>query len=250
MRVSALFGSAPVSRLYFPPEVTSYVRTDAVATPAPVANLDEYRLASSAPDFLRPTATFKPSLIQLLGPSPLHKLLLPKSPEETAEILLQFTLENKIDKTWLYNVLSGGVELGRTPDLKCVFDSAAMQDILTHPERYGKIKDLLDAMNARESDLIGCLTFWQKLKYGPKLKELAADLEKEETFFDAMAARYAQCAVIPVGNALTRITSYLLNPDNLDQDTQKTFELFMEKLRNIVVREGLRSNANGFKKAR
>lgn len=236
MRVSALYGSAPVSRLFFPPEVPALAQSSATAAPASTVSHDGYRLASSSPHFLRQTATTKPSLLQLFGPSPTHKLLLPKSPEETAEILLNFTLEHKIDKTWLYQTLSQGIELGRTPELSCVFDSEAMQDILSHPERYGKIKDLLDAMSARESDLIGCLTFWQKLKYGPKLQSLSDELKKEEAFFDALAARYAQCAVIPIGNALTTITSFLFRPDSMDLDARRTFELFIEKLRSVVIK--------------
>lgn len=236
MRVSPLYGSAPVSPLFFPPEAPALVQNNATVAPASTVIRDDYRLASSSPHFLSQTAITKPSLLQLFGPSPLHKLLLPKSPEETAEILLNFTLEHKIDKTWLYQTLSQGIELGRTPELSCVFDSEAMQDILSHPEHYNKIKDLLDAMNARESDLISCLTFWQKLKYGPKLQNLASDLEKEETFFDALAARYAQCAVIPIGNALTTITSFLFRPDSMDPEARRTFELFIEKLRSVVIK--------------
>jgi len=240
MRVSALslYSPAPVSSLFFPPAVPASALDPATAaTTAPAIDRDDYHLASELPHFLRQTPVLKPSLLQLFGTSPIHKLLLPKSPEETAEILLNFTLEHKIDKTWLYQGLSRGVELGRTPELSCVFDSEAMQDILGHPERYGKIKDLLDAMNARQDDLISCLTFWQKLKYGPKLQNLAADLEKEEAFFDALAVRYAQCAAIPIGNALTTITSYLLRPDSMDADAKKTFDLFMELLRSVVIKK-------------
>jgi hypothetical protein len=244
MRISSLYGIAPVSNLFFPPEAPVSTQTAASVTmPTLAIDRDDYYLASTSPSFLRQTTPLSSSLLQLFGPSPIHKLLLPKLPEETAEILLNFTLEHKIDKTWLYQTLSQGIELGRTPELSCVFDSEAMQDILSHPERYGKIKDLLDAMGARQDDLVSCLTFWQKLKYGPKLQTLSDELKKEEAFFDALAARYAQCAEIPIGNALTTITSFLLRPDSMDADAKKTFELFMEKLRSVVIKNKPRSKA-------
>lgn len=157
-----------------------------------------------------------------------------KSADEIAAALVNFTLQNSIDKRWLAGVIDKGLALGPVPQLKCVYVSPAMNDILDHPQNYGRLTDLLNELDARESEVTGCLDLWDKIFYGTRLRSFGNDLWSQPDFFDKFSLYFAQLLSVTPGKASVNLFSYFFRQDRLDAKSQQVLDLFHGRLKKIV----------------
>lgn len=157
-----------------------------------------------------------------------------KSASEIADALIRFTLQNGIDKPWLDQVIDKGLALGPVPQLKCVYVSPAMEEILNSPQNYRNLTDLLNELDRRESDVTGCLNLWDKVFYGTRLRSFGNDLWSQPDFFDAFAIYFASQLSVTPGQGAVNLFSYFFRKDRLDAKSIQTLDLFHARLKKIT----------------
>jgi hypothetical protein len=205
--LSALSAQRTVS-LHRPPD--GYELATAVAANQPQRVIPTLRFAEF-PDFLFPK-------IKAL------------SADEVARDLLSFTRKQGVDRSWLADFVALGLELGNINEVNCVYENDIMDKILSHPEKYRTLSDLLEETGKHSDELTSTLTFGQKLKYGGRLKRFGAYLEQEQAFFDALTLRLASLLQIPAGQAAVGVFAFFFREDLLDSHIGAALNAYVAKL--------------------
>jgi hypothetical protein len=211
-----------------PPDSTQFVDTE--ASPALIGPVDSYD-PSDAPYY---EPYFREQ--SLFGTPPYFPLSVPpaKPASEIADELIAFTMQNKIDKRWLSDVLDKGLSLGPVPQLRCVYTGPAMEVLLNNPQDYGDLSDLLDELDRRESELTDCLGLADKIFYGTQLRSFGNDLQSQPEFFDGFTLRFADLMGIAPGSCAVNLFCYFFRPDRLDTASKQVLDLFHDRLKKIV----------------
>lgn len=153
------------------------------------------------------------------------------TPEQNATILFDYTLKHETDLPGVYNLITEAITIGKIKDLSCVFQSDAMNEILDNKDQYQTVQEVFDEFERRQDELISCLSPWQKLKYGPRIKRSFNSFKAKMPFIEGLSELYGKLRNVKTGVGAVDLLSYFFRKDKLDQQAIQTFDIYLQKLK-------------------
>ena len=154
--------------------------------------------------------------------------LAPQNP--VAQKMYRLTQEIHPDLSRLGDTFYEAYSLGKIRAIRCVFDSAAMQDILDQREQWTGVSELVRAMYSRQDDLIACLSLWQKLQHGPRVRDFLGRLELESEYIDQILLEYGNEREISFGESVRHLFGQFFDESHIDQEGQEIWTPYVETL--------------------
>lgn len=155
-------------------------------------------------------------------------------PQRVAAALTALTSRIQPNALALDRLVKEARDLGSNVHLNALWQSPVLNEILDRGRSCHNFDEVLSQFYDRKLDLVGQLSWMNRLRYGPTIKSLVDKLIAHKSVLQGISDRYALLTGLTQGEGAVDILCYFFRPDRLRPQAREILESYAESLKTLA----------------